>query len=119
MTSSDDDEEPMDLDAELDALDVDKDFSLWTSFRSRRSIASSASASEDRDLDLSLMSSDEHTSTSVHSANQVELDDFEYWRIRRYMRDEVYSPKYKPSASEEKEFQELLDIFRNESQENV
>jgi hypothetical protein len=109
MTSSDD-EEPMDLDAELDALDVDKDFSLWTSFRSRRSIASSASASEDRDLDLSLISSDEHTA-SVHSANQVELDDFEYWRIRRYMRDEVFSPKYKPSASEEKEFQELLTFL--------
>ena len=58
MTSSNDKEQDrdVDLDAELNALDLDKDFSLWTSFRSRKSIASSGAAS-DKDLNTSLLSS--------------------------------------------------------------
>lgn len=114
MTSlpNESDDDAYDLEAELDALDVDKDFSLWTSFRSRRSIASSNSAaSENRDVDLSLMSSEATPDeTSLVDPNQLEMDDLEYWRLR-LMRDEVYSPKYKPDAAEAKEFMELVKFL--------
>ena len=101
MSASDEENDDFgDLDAELDALDVDKDFSLWTSFRSRKSIASSSGT---LDLDDIVASNDDDTSVP----NPLEMDDLEYWRAR-IMRDEVFSPKYKPSPAEEQEFKELL-----------
>jgi len=102
---SDKDSDFGDLDAELDALDVDTDFSLWSSFRSRKSIASSTGTS-DRDVgDLSA-----NPDESLDDPNPLEMNDLEYWRTR-IMRDEVFSPKYKPSPQEEAEFMELVKFL--------
>ena len=108
MNPFDDDDSEVDeeqLSELLNSMDIDKDFQCWTSFRSsmRRSMRNSGGAMGSGAPNP--FSPEEDAAEAAREA-VVEQQDIHKWE-HRVQRTEVYSTRYRPSAKEQKELQEL------------
>jgi hypothetical protein len=90
---SDSEVDEEDLDALLNDMDIDKDFSMWKNFRA--SVSSDAG-----DVNVALKQQDND------SQEEEEAKRIQFWKDRLH-REEVYSKRYHPSKGEKKELQEV------------
>ena len=87
--------EEEDLDALLNDMDIDKDFSMWKSFRASISSDYSGDVNVALDQDNNIVNQEEAEATRI-----------QFWK-ERLQREEVYSKRYHPSKEEQQELQEL------------
>jgi hypothetical protein len=93
--SGDDSFNSDELDGMLENMDIDKDFNMWSSFRSSISVRKVS----DRSQELEEVPED-----------RQEVQDLETWR-QRLARSEVFSHRYRPDAAEVQELKELETLL--------
>jgi hypothetical protein len=81
-------DEGEDLDALLNDMDIDKDFSMWKSFR------------------VSISGSDSGDAVALPLDQDASEEAIQFWK-ERLLREEVYSKRYHPSKEEQQELHEL------------
>jgi hypothetical protein len=109
--SGDDSFNSDELDSMLESMDIDKDFNMWSSFRS--SIVKRGSTGMDATVPESDMDDKEkntHSLSDNNSDDDLEVQDIETWR-HRLARSEVFSHRYRPDAQEVQELRELETLL--------
>jgi hypothetical protein len=93
--SSEEEQEEQDLDALLDDMDFDKDFSI-------------RSSDESEDAAVAVLLADKEE--DARSPKEKEEASIQFWK-ERFQREEVYSKRYHPSKEEQQELQELATFL--------